>query len=238
MTRAAFATGELSELQEVLQSRMKELSREIDGQEFVMPIGLCMVIPERLGGDDVAQELIRRFGLLGFTSKKLIDFYFPGWRISRPDHQAAITFNKAGFASCYNGLRNVGVKRFGHNADLILVDAHCARSGEVSIDFSEAIRIDLSVAVKEKKFITLGSFLGELLEAAEAIRGEAEAFPDRGAFHISDRLGLLIARKSLVEFFLKTWGKIIGADRIEAVVIQNIGPRVKLAALSATPKDQ
>lgn len=238
MSRAAFAIGDLREVQEVLQSRMKELSEEVDGQEFVMPIGLCMVVPRSLGGDAVAQELIKRFGLLGFTSKKLIDFYFLGWRISRPDHLADVEFDEAGFASCYDGLRNVGVKRFGYNADLILVDAYRARSGEVSIDFSEAIRIDLSVAVKEKKIINLGSFLAELLEAAEAIRDEVEAFPDRSTFHISDRLGLLIARKSLLAFFLKTWGKIIGADKIEAVVTQNIGPLVNLAAFSATDKDQ
>jgi hypothetical protein len=231
MHRAAFATGTLENFRDIVHRRMNELSRHFDEEEFVMPVGLCLVLPKSLGGDKTAQELIRRYGSLGPLSKKFIDFYFFGWETTESSSGNEIGFNQDAFQSFLNALRGAGVKHFGQNADLILVDAHRLRSGGVSLDFTEAIRIDLSVAIKEKKISTLGSFLGDLLEAAETMRGELDRSSDHSTFKISDRLGLLIAKNSFVSLILKTWGKIIGADKMAVVVVKNLGPKVLLDAL-------
>jgi hypothetical protein len=40
---------------------------------------------------------------------------------------------------------------------------------------------------------------------------------------ISDKLGLAIAKRSILDFVFETWGKLIGAKKLEAVAIRNIG---------------
>jgi len=54
----------------------------------------------------------------------------------------------------------------------------------------------------------------------------------RVVYHISDRLGLAIAKKSILRYFLEKWGGIIGAKTLEAVAVRKIGPRVDLSHLA------
>jgi hypothetical protein len=51
----------------------------------------------------------------------------------------------------------------------VIVDAQLGSSGRLSLDFSEAIRIDLAAAAKTGKFDTLGHFLDKFIEAARDV---------------------------------------------------------------------
>src|SRR5712692_5387445 len=79
---SAFRPGPLSEFKQRLHLQMKELASESGESRFLMPVGLFPVIDKDNGGDTAAEELIRRFKLLDFESKNIVDFYFLGWRES------------------------------------------------------------------------------------------------------------------------------------------------------------
>ena len=214
-----------------LQSRMRELAAESGLDEFTMPVALVLVVDEANGGDVTAQELVRRFNLLDFESRNLVDFYFLGWLPVDPrDRRRGIRFDLDDFESCRAALREVGLKPFGGNADLILLDARY-RSARVGLDFSSAIRIDLSAGKAADHFPTLGGFLQAIIEALEEIRpGDLPAGGDAGVADLSDRLGLGIAKQSLLEFVLEKWGKVIGAGKLASLAVRDLGPEVNLAA--------
>ena len=99
----------------------------------------------------------------------------------------------------------------------------------MSLNFEQAIRIDLSSSVSEKEISTLGAFLQSIIETAEEVKSDAKGAYDRGiVFSISDRLGLAIAKTSMLDFVLEKWGKIIGAKKLKRLVVQNLGPMVDL----------
>ncbi len=77
---SAFRPGPLSEFKHRLHLQMKELASESGESSFLMPVGLFPVIDKGNGGDTAAEELVRRFKLLDFESKNIVDFYFLGWR--------------------------------------------------------------------------------------------------------------------------------------------------------------
>ncbi|HEY4934314.1 MAG TPA: hypothetical protein VII23_22335 [Terriglobales bacterium] len=168
---------------------------------------------------------MKRFGLLDFESRNVIDFYFLGWDAA---FLGSIRFDLYEFENVRRVLRAAGITKFGGNADLILVDAHY-RDSIVSLNFEQAIRIDLSSSVSEKEISTLGAFLQSIIETAEEVKSDAKGAYDRGiVFSISDRLGLAIAKTSMLDFVLEKWGKIIGAKKLKRLVVQNLGPMVDL----------
>jgi hypothetical protein len=90
----------------------------------------------------------------------------------------------------------------------------------------------LSLSRAEDDFPTLGSFLQAVIEAAEQVRHDAVLLQDGGlVFAISDKLGLAIAKKSLLDAFLEKFGKILGAKKLAAVAVRRIGPVVPLRQL-------
>ncbi|MGZ9132899.1 MAG: hypothetical protein ACXW35_10080, partial [Nitrospira sp.] len=157
------------------------------------------------------------------------DFYFLGWR--KPIGGDELQFREYDYNSCRDALRSAGLGRFGLNADVILVDAEYSE-GRISLDFSKAMSIDVAVALKQGKFPTLGDFLATLIEAAERVKGDrVAAGSERVVFQMSDRLGLAISGRSLLDYFLSTWGKIIGAATIETVLTRNLAPKINLQDL-------
>ncbi|HLX09090.1 MAG TPA: hypothetical protein VKY89_14650 [Thermoanaerobaculia bacterium] len=241
--------GNVAIFKQQLLHRLKALAQEFRRDQFVMPVGLILVIDKHNGGDVTAQELVDRFGVVDMESRNLIDFYFLGWHrtttenrrddqgdqetpaASRDDDsRPAIAFDLRAFEEFRTALRASGVGQFGGNADLILVDAHYA-PGDISLDFAEAIRVDLSLSRAENDFPTLGAFLQALIEAAEQVRQD-EALQDGGlVFAMSDKLGLAIAKKSLLDAFLEKFGKAFGAKRMAAVAVRKLGPVVRLREL-------
>jgi hypothetical protein len=153
----------------------------------------------------------------------VIDFYFLGWS-KLPEPFKHIRSDLTAFEKFQLRLRDFGIPKFGGNADLILVDAEYS-SGKVPLNFPEAIRIDLSRSRAEKDFPSLGAFLQSIIEAAEHVKRDlATDLRSHGVvYHISDRLGLVIAKKSILSYFLKKWGGIIGAKTLEAVAVRKIG---------------
>ena len=221
-------TFEATDFQWALMSRMRSLSSELGQEEFYMPIGLLLVIDQMNGGDITAQELVRRFNLLDIESKNIIDFYFLGWELVNNDRLEGIKFNFDAYKACRESLKSLGIKSFGGNADLILLDAEWSKKG-IILHFDEAIHIDLSRGVSEKDFPTLGQFLQSLVDAAEKTRTDLKASTTRGyVYHISDDLGIAIAKKSLLNFILEKWGNFIGAKKLSSVAIRNLAPSVNL----------
>lgn len=207
---------------------MEELAAESGETQFLMPVGLCSVIDRENGGDATAAELISRFNLLDFESRNVIDFYFLGWSKS-PELPSPLRFDLVAFERFQLRLRDFGIPRFGGNADLVLVDAEYS-SGKVALNFPEAIRVDLSRGAIEKGFPSLGPLLESIVEAAEQVKAEATTVPRHHGivYSISDILGLAIAKKSILSYFLEKWGKIIGATTLEAVAVRNLGPKIDL----------
>jgi len=211
-----------------------------DGQRhFVMPIALLLVIDEVNGGDETAKELVTRFHLLHAESASIIDFYFMGWYwVDVLDRHKGIRFDLSSFQACRQTLKHLGIKTFGGNADMILVDAHCwltpgasPRLSDVTLDFSEAIHINLSSRRQLGDLPPLGEFLQAVVEAAEAVRA-APVSQDHGVvFALSDRLGVATAKRSFLTFVLDKFGAIIGARKLEALSTRNIGPMIPLTEI-------
>jgi hypothetical protein len=220
----AYATGTVAEFQQRVADNLLQIAGEIGEREFAIPLALFLVISPEAGGDQTADEMIRRFGLLDVESRNVIDFFFLGWRAGT---QGRPEFDLQAFASCRDALRRVGVTRFGGNADLIIVDAWL-RETRVDLDFERAIHIDLASA--RGRLGTPGAFLQGLIAAAEDIRGSVGSMGP--TVRISDRLGLASARRSLLDFILDKWGKAIGAPTLAELATRRLGPTVELSELS------
>ena len=220
----------MSEFRQRVVHRLKALARESGSDRLVLPVGIFLLIDKEHGGDATAEELAARFRLLDFESRNVIDFYFLGWHAaSQSDSNHGVRFDIEAFAACRTALREAGVANFGGNADLLLVDAVYDEKA-VSLDFSRACRIDLSLAVAQESVVRLGSFLQSVIEAAEMVARMPEQTTHQGVVYaISDRLGLAIARESMLDYVLATWGTIIGAKRLAAISVRNLGPSVDLA---------
>ncbi|MFY9585181.1 MAG: hypothetical protein WAR21_11900 [Candidatus Acidiferrales bacterium] len=127
---SAFRPGPLSEFKHRLHLQVKELASELGESGFLMPVGLFPVIDKDNGGDTAAEELVRRFKLLDFESKNIVDFYFLGWRES---FSGDIRFDLDTLEDYRMAFKVAGIQKFGRNADLILVDArNSAESGRES----------------------------------------------------------------------------------------------------------
>src|SRR4051812_8451001 len=119
------AVSDIADFNRTLIHRLSRLYLEnylhAERKSFVMPVGLFLVIDEENGGDMTARELFKRFNLLHSESQDVIDFYFLGWEwVKSWDRSAGIRFNLKSFESCRKALRDIGIDRFGGNADLIL----------------------------------------------------------------------------------------------------------------------
>ena len=224
----ASPVGAIELLKQRLVHRLKELARESGEPSLVMPVGLVFAIDKEHGGDATAEELVNRFGLLDFESRNVIDFYFLGWHRSEEGDPHKIAFDLAAFEGCRRALRKAGVEQFGGNADLLLVDA-VFEQNDVSLRFEEAIRIDLSVSREDKVFPTLGSFLQSIIDAAAEV--QRNPGPHGPVFSLSDKLGLVMAKRSLLDTFLEKFGALIGAKKLAAVAVRNLGPTVQLRDL-------
>jgi len=228
------AAGPLRSFKYRLLERMRTLSKESRYAEFVMPVALLLVIDKDNGGDDTADEVLRRFFLVDAESCDVIDFYFAGWQLADTDSlKKRLVFDVDAFASVREALRNAGMGRFGGYADLVLLDAHYA-DGRVQLDFTRAIHVDLSEALKTKKIASVASFLEALIDAAHRLRDSAAADPELGeTWWISDHLALAIAKKSIWQYILDKWGQVIGANKIDAVCVRRVGRSVDLASFGS-----
>lgn len=228
-----------------LNGRLHTLAHEIaDGLkpgkdfEFVMPIGMFLVLDKENGGDVTAQELVRRFQLLHAESKNAIDFYFLGWQwIAASDHSKGIKFDLASFTNCRNALAKVGVKSFGGSADLILVDVRYRHRAakrdpkgvptpygyvEQDFNFPEAIHINLATSRERREIPPIGDLLQSIIAVAEDLREQGGS--EKPVYAISDALGIATAKRSLLDYLLKKWGALIGANKLAVLAVRNLGP--------------
>lgn len=227
MFRRAFSAGAVSQFKDIVQQRLRRAAADAGREDVTVPVALLLLIDRDNGGDATAEELARRFHLLDSESRDILDFHFAGWNAAADGK--SIQFSLPAFAEFRQALRGAGVKRFGGNADLILVDAVGGQSG-VSLAFEEAIHVDLSDAVRRTGFPSLGSFLQTLIDVAEEVRASAGS-AGSPVFSISDGLGVSIGGKSALQFILDKWGAIIGAGALSEVAVRRAGRRVPLDAL-------
>jgi hypothetical protein len=212
-------------LNKLLSDRLRILQHELGETVGVVPLGLILVVDEAHGGDSTAKEIVNRFHLLDRESGNIIDFYYLGWRTRK---RGDLLFDLDLFSSWRKELKRVGVKHFGGNADLILVDLQISPEG-CTLRFDNAIYIDLAKRVKTGDFPTLGEFLQAVVSTAEEARSLTTGNEASPVFRISDQLGVLFAKESLLDFILDKFGKFLGARRLSAMTVRNLGPRVALA---------
>jgi hypothetical protein len=218
--------GTVSQFKDRLLKRMEELSLEFHKKAFRMPVGLFLVVGQKSGGDSTAQEIAKRFKLIDLESQNVIDFYFLGWS---KDPSGTIKFDEEDFTECRRFLEANEIKKFGGNADLILVDAVRHEDGSVILDFPEAIRIDLSASKAEKGFLTLGSFLESIIETAKAVKSDVPGATATGiVFEMSDKLGIAITKNSILNFILEKFGKIIGAKKLKDLAVKDLGQPLEI----------
>lgn len=219
-----------------LESRMKSLAAERGEKDFAFPVGLLLIIDEENGGNHAAAEVVRRLHLLGRESKNVIDFYYLGWKIRQapPSEGQKIStpeavFDLGHFMSCRISLASAGMKKFGGNADLILVDAEW-RNGSSSLRFDRAIQIDLSRLEGPGPLSSLGAFFQALIEISDEIQAKGGRYEDV-TLELSDRLGLLVAKHSAIQFLLDKFGGVVGASRLSSLVTKSVGPAITLERL-------
>jgi hypothetical protein len=221
----------LSHFKHRLVDRVRTLAVEFGANDFVFPIVLVLAIDEQYGGDSTAKELVRRFPLLEFESHNALDFYFLGWQLRNPlDPSKGIEFDLPAFEDCREALRRVGIATFGGNADIVVLDARYEQPN-VFLDFTQALHINLSDAVKNNSVENLGSFLQGMIDTANSLRNADIQGSDALTFRLSDKLGLAVARKSILAFILEKWGALIGAKKLQILATRRLGPRVNLVDL-------
>ncbi|HUU17622.1 MAG TPA: hypothetical protein VMW72_10770 [Sedimentisphaerales bacterium] len=232
----AYPVGTVGDFVQTLRRDLWMIQNKCGDDDLVLPIGIFLVVDEDNGGDATAQELVKRLFLLDRQSRHSIDFFYLGWSaLPETDRgsEQRITFDVDRFTQCLSALRDHGVTNFGGNADLLLVDAKCSGQ-EISLEFDRAIRIDLSRRVAEKEMATLGEFLQNIIAAAHKLNTEEPKrhVEEVGAVYvISDDLGILYSKESILDWILDKWGKIIGARRLRDLTVRNIGPKVDLSSL-------
>lgn len=235
---------------ETLSGRLDTLAREYGkgksgnskNLDFVMPIGIFLVLDKDNGGDVTADELVRRFHLLHAESDKAIDFYFLGWQwCDDGDRTKGIRFELESFHKCRRALKEIGVATFGGSADLILVDVryryHTAKTNregqpapygysEQEFNFPEAVQINLASSREQKKLPPVGEFLQSIIAVAEDLRqSDTSSNP---VFTISDKLGIVTAKRSFLDYILKKWGSIIGAETLELLAVRKLAPLARM----------
>lgn len=229
--------------QTMLDARLRLLAQQRKGNakkdfDLVMPIGLFFVIDQENGGGVTGDELVRRFHLLHTESRHAIDFYFLGWRWRDvADPSKGIVFDLESFAECRAAFKQLGIKTFGGSADLILVDArYHSRIGpedglgrsrpagyrDIDLNFPEAVQINLATGREKNEIPPLGEFLQSIVAVAESLYESGDS--SSPVYSISDSLGLATAKRSFLDFILKKWGAVIGADKLASLAVRNLGP--------------
>jgi hypothetical protein len=211
--------------------KLDALSKEAGGENIRVPVGLFLVVDKDNGGDATSDELIRRFRMLDITSGSIIDFYYLGWidYTSGYEPKEGLNFFLSDFQACRKALKGYGVTNFGGYADLILVDAEVDVTGKYPqyyLHFEEAIRIDLAKSIKSGDIPSLGEFLDALINTAEEFKKEQPGCG--GAYYISDRLGLIYAKQSLLTSIFDKWGKFIGANTLKHLAVRNLGRKAEI----------
>jgi hypothetical protein len=213
-----------------LLGRMQALARETGEAGFVLPVALCLLADQANGGEITAQELARQFKLTDFEARNLVDFYFLGWSVAgAKDGAKELRFDDRSFQGFRQALRAAGVRDAGGLADLMLVDASYV-GGTVYLKFSAAIRIDLSAAVRQKQFVSVGGVLQSLLDAIAGLRSQGRA--DFGAdFSLNEPLGLAVGKRSLLDWLFAGWGACLGARNLADLAVRDLGPDLRLMDL-------
>ena len=220
----SYATSSVDVLKQRIADNLLRMREETGATSFTMPVALLFVLDEDNGGDPTARETVARFGLLNAESRNVLDFHFLGWK----QENSGLSFDLGSFIDCRDALRRAGVRAFGGNADLYLVDAWF-RDGAVGLDFTDALYLDLSTAASRKLFPTLGGFFQSLIAATDAVR--AEYGKASAVFRISDALQLAAGRQSLIDYFLDLWAKPIGGSKVRDLVTKGVGPRIELSLI-------
>jgi hypothetical protein len=205
-----------------LKERMAMLAEERSDAFFRVPICILLVPSPEYGGDAVGDELVRRIELLDSESRQYIDFYFAGWE---RDTAGKPSFSIRGFQNTRALLRENGFPWFGGNSDVILLDA-LWKEGRIYLCRDDTIHSDLSKMLKMGKIATLGSFLGDLIMAAE--RASRKSGKSGKVSSVSNQLGLMVFKESAIGTLLEEFGGVFGAEKIAEFATKEAGEPLDL----------
>lgn len=218
--------GHIDDFRQRLVDNMLRLQTETGASRFSVPTAILLALDEENGGGDIPGELLKRFKFLDLESRDVIDFHLLGWV---DDGNGRPKFDLQAFHECLSALRAQGISVFGGYADLLLFDAWFDKN-KVELDFSRAMHIDLAQALAKEQIPSIGKFLQTLIDAVGTVR-KSRTGSEGGVFQISDKLGLAVASSSLLDYFLDTWGKLIGAPKLVPLSLRKIGPVLNLGQL-------
>lgn len=240
MTRT-FAAYDIEEFKKNILLRLVNLQQEAGEDKIKMPVGIFLLVDKDHGGDATAEEISKRFELLDFESRNIIDFYFLGWVVFNNmwrdltgyTYKSGLKFDLGSFENCRDALRNIGITQFGGNADLIIFDSYFNDDWEVVLDFTQVIHIDVSKEITNGTFSTLGSFLEKIIDVTEEIKEEIKNDTENYngvnvTYQISNSLGIAFAKDSILEYLLDKFGKVIGGKRLAKLTTLRLGESVRL----------
>lgn len=82
----------------------------------------------------------------------------------------------------------------------------------------------------------VGALLQDIIDAAERVGHQIDGKMPHGiTYAISDELGIAFAKQSLLDHFLKSFGTMIGAQRLAAVTVRNLAPDIDINSLDSGP---
>jgi hypothetical protein len=216
-------------------TRLEAIYAESNGKCKRLPVGMFFVIDKENGGNDVCDEIVRRFRLLGAASKSYMDFYYLGWvdydyinQVDKDD--GSLYFCMSDFDAIKEAFRKeYRIRCFNGYADLLLVDVELDDTGthnKVYFNFQDAVSIDMSKAIKSGDIPSLGEFMERLIEAAASFRSEN----DQGSSvaFISDTLGIMYAKENVIRYVFKKWGEIVGANSLKHLATSGLGSRMEI----------
>jgi hypothetical protein len=216
----AYGSRSFAGFYESVRFRLHCLQKEAGACDWVMPVGIVLVLPNEHGGSTISDEIVKRFQLLDKTSRDYIDFHYLGWddfrRTGNQDWQ--LTFDLDAFVEAKAELAKIGIQ-FGGYADLLVLDASIDAKGVCKLHFGKCLHMDIARAMHDKAISGVGDFMEWLIYLAGALP-QGIASP---TFYFSDHVGAIYARESLLDFILNKWGAFFGAQKLKYMSVKNYG---------------
>ncbi len=212
---------------EEVESRLAEVYAErlatgkVPGGTAVRgPVGLFLVHAENGPANELARDVVGRFGYWNDRTAHYFDGVFLGWGYDGPT--VGVLFTEYEFQSCVRQLEERTTWRFSEEFDLLLTDfVYEPDAGRGQLDFSRCIPLDLGrLAHDEKKLLTVSRLLGELLVPA---RSHRETVAEVSVDDLSDYVAVLRTRRFLWQELVKKLGALLGwADELRPYAVRDL----------------
>jgi hypothetical protein len=180
------------------------------------PVGLFVVRADGAGGSKLAEEVVGSFGYWKARTGHVFDGVFLGWGFD-----GVPKFNEASFLRCIGDLEARLLWSYTGRANLLLADfVYDTSAGAGQLDFSQAMALDISQLLDEKKLTQLSPLIEELVAPVRDRRAD-EA--ERSVTALSDYIALLRTRKLLWQTLVKRIGVLLGwVDEVAPFAVRDL----------------